>query len=242
MRVVVTRPRHSGERTVRRLAQMGHEPLPLPLAEPIHHVKEAGRALQETQGAIAITSAEAIRALAPLGPDLKPHLARPLFAVGKATAKAAAGLGFGNIAMSEGGGTELAALISSQPAGLNDEPLLYLAGFPRAAGFEAGLTELHLPFRVVECYRMRNIVPDDAVLRRLFADAHADAVLFYSHETAKRFFSLPFVRHNPDDFAETRFLCLSQAVAEAVPRPMRLQVDIADMPNEDRLLALLIHA
>ena len=242
MRVVVTRPRHSGERTMRRLARMGHEPLLLPLAEPVHHIKEAGRALQDTQGAIAVTSAEAVRVLASLGPDLEPHLARPLFAVGKATARAASDLGFGNIAMSSGGGVELAALVSSHPAGLNDDPLLYLAGFPRAAGLEAGLAELHVPFRTVECYRMRDIVPDEAVLRRLFAEPRADAVLLYSHETAKRFFSLPFVRHNRDDFAETRFLCLSQAIAEAVPPPMHLRADIADMPTEDRLLALLIQA
>ncbi|RKD61770.1 uroporphyrinogen-III synthase [Rhizobium sp. WW_1] len=241
MRVVVTRPQHSGERTMRRLAQMGHEPLLLPLAEPVHHVEEAGRALLATQGAIAITSAEAIRALAPLASDLEPHFARPLFAVGKATAKEAEDLGFSNIAVSEGGGTELAALISSRSPGLDTAPLLYLAGSPRAAGFEAGLAERRLPFLTVECYRMRDIVPDDDVLRRLFADVSADAVLFYSHETVRRFFSLPFVRHNPGIFAETRFLCLSEAVAAAVPEPLRSHVAIADMPNEDKLMARLIH-
>ncbi|MFK0164603.1 uroporphyrinogen-III synthase [Rhizobium sp. NPDC090279] len=242
MRVVVTRPQHSGERTMRRLAQMGHEPLLLPLAEPVHHTEDAGHALFATKGAIAITSAEAIRALAPLGSDIEPHLGRLLFAVGKATAKDAADVGFNNIAISEGGGTELAALISSHSADQNNGPLLYLAGFPRATGFEAGLTELHLPFLTVECYRMQDIVPDDAVLRRLFADTRTDAVLLYSHETAKRFFSLPFVGHNPEAFAETRFLCLSEAIAGAVPEPMRSHVDIADVPNEDRLLALLTHA
>jgi uroporphyrinogen-III synthase len=242
MRVVVTRPRHSGERTMRRLAQMGHEPLLLPLAEPVHNIEEARRALLATQGAVAVTSAEAIRALSLLGSDLKSHLGRSLFAVGKATAKEAADLGFSDIAISEGGGIELATMISSHSSGLNNGPLLYLAGFPRAAGFEAGLTERHLPFLTVECYRMRDIVPDDAILRRLFTDVRADAVLLYSHETAKRFFSLPFVRRNPEYFAETRLLCMSEAIARAVPEPMRPHVDIADMPNEDRLLALLIDA
>ncbi|GES43488.1 uroporphyrinogen-III synthase [Rhizobium sp. ERR 922] len=242
MRVVVTRPQHSGERTMRRLAQMGHEPLLLPLAEPVHDAEEARRALLATQGAVAVTSAEAIRALSLLDSDLAPHLGRRLFAVGKATAKEAADLGFSNIAISEGGGTELAAMISGHPSGLNDGPLLYLAGSPRAAGFEAGLAERHLPFLTIECYRMQNIVPDDNILRRLFADTRADAVLLYSQETAKRFFSLPFVRHNPGILAETRFLCLSETIASAVPEPMRSHVDIADMPNEDRLMALLIHA
>ncbi|KAA1179390.1 uroporphyrinogen-III synthase [Rhizobium tropici] len=242
MRVVVTRPQHSGERTMRRLAQMGHEAFLLPLAEPVHHVAEAGRALRSTQGAIAVTSAEAIRALATLDADLAPHLGRHLFTVGKATAKEAADLGFSSISISEGGGTELATLISSHPTDLNSGPLLYLAGFPRAAGFEAGLTELRLPFVTLECYRMRDIVPDNAVLRRLFTGARADAVLLYSHQTAQRFFGLPFVQENPEAFAETRFLCLSEAIAEAVPARMHSQTDIADMPNEDRLLSLLIQA
>ena len=242
MRVVVTRPRHSGERTMRRLTQMGHEPLLLPLAEPVHHVEEARRALLTTQGTVAVTSAEAIRALSLLGSDLTPHLGRRLFAVGKATAKEAADLGFSNIAISEGGGTELAAMIASHPSGLNDGALLYLAGFPRAAGFEAGLAERHVPFLTVECYRMQDIIPDDVTLRRLFADARANAVLLYSHETARRFFSLSFVGRNMEFFAETRFLCLSEAVAGAVPETLQSHVDIADMPNEDRLLALLIPA
>ncbi|MBB3286612.1 MULTISPECIES: uroporphyrinogen-III synthase [unclassified Rhizobium] len=242
MRVVVTRPQHSGERTVRRLAQMGHEALLLPLAEPVHHVAEAGRALLSTRGAIAVTSAEAIRTLASLGADLAPHLGRRLFAVGKATAKEAADLGFSNVAVSEGGGAELATLISGHPASPGGNPLLYLAGSPRAPGFEAGLTELQLPFVTVECYRMHDITPENAVLRRLFTDARADAVLLYSRQTAQRFFGLPFVRQNPEAFTETRFLCLSEAIAEAVPARMHSQTDIADMPNEDRLLSFLIQA
>ncbi|MGG6894076.1 MULTISPECIES: uroporphyrinogen-III synthase [Rhizobium] len=240
MRVVVTRPLLSGERTIGRLARMGHEALLLPLAEPIHHVDDARRALLETRGAIAVTSAEAVRVLAALGADVAQHLGRPVFAVGKVTAKEAAALGFIDIAASEGGGTELAALISGHAANPAESPLLYLAGHPRAAGFEAGLTKLKRPFRTVECYRMRDVIPEDGALRRLFVDPQADAVLFYSQQTAQRFFSLPFVQENPAIFAGTRFLCLSEAIAEAVPAGMRPHIAIADTPDEDRLLALLV--
>ncbi len=240
MRVVVTRPRHSGERTIGRLTRMGHEALLLPLAEPVHHVEEARTALLETHGAIAVTSAEAIRVLATLGQDLAQQLGRPIFAVGKTTAQEAAGLGFTDITASEGGGTELAALISGRSTNNRDTPLLYLAGHPRAAGFEAGLTGLQLPFRTVECYRMRDIVPEDAALRRLFMDSRADAVLLYSQQTAQRFFSLPFVQENLNLFAGMRFLCLSDAIAAAIPAALHAHVDTAAMPDEDRLLALLV--
>lgn len=238
MRVVVTRPQHSGERTVRRLTEMGHEALPLPLSEPVHDVDAARQALSETQDAIAVTSAEAIRALAVLGQNLALHLDRPLFAVGKATAKEARKLGFTHVLSSEGSGIELAELIAREQTS-TQQPLLYLAGSPRAAGFETRLMELNIPLRTVECYRMLNIAPDDATLRKFFVDIHADAVLLYSRQTALRFFSLPFLRQHPDALALTRFLCLSEAIADAVPALLRAHADIAAMPDEDSLLALL---
>lgn len=238
MRVVVTRPQHSGERTVRRLMEMGHEALSLPLSEPVHDVDAAQQALSDTQDAIAITSAEAIRALAALGPNLAPHLRRPLFAVGKATAKEARNLGFTRVLSSEGSGIELAELIARNRTG-TQQPLLYLAGSPRAAGFETRLTELNISLRTVECYHMLDITPDDAALRELFIETRADAVLLYSRQTAQRFFSLPFLRQHPDTLALTRFLCLSEVIAEAVPASLRAHVDISAMPDEDSLLALL---
>lgn len=238
MRVVVTRPQHSGERTIQRLTEMGHEALPLPLSEPIHDAEAAQKALSETQAAIAVTSAETIRALAALDQNLSPYLSRSLFAVGKATAKEARNLGFTNVLASEGSGIELAELIARKEAGIQ-QPLLYLAGSPRAAGFETRLSELNIPLRTVECYHMLDITPDDATLRKFFVDIRADAALLYSRQTALRFFSLPFLRKYPHALAQTRFLCLSEAIADSVPAALRAHADIATMPDEDSLLALL---
>lgn len=242
MRVVVTRPQHSGERTARRLAEMGHDALLLPLSAPVHDAEAAGHALSETQGAIAVTSAEAIRALAALGEALDPHLHRPLFAVGKATAKEAGTLGFTRVLTSDGSGIELAELIAHDPAGIAPPPLLYLAGAPRAAGFETRLAELNIPLRIAECYHMRDAEPDDATLQALFVDARAGAVLIYSRQTALRFFGLPFLRRQPEILAKTWFLCLSEAIAQAVPAAFAARTKIAAMPDEDSLLALLTTA
>lgn len=242
MRVVVTRPRHSGERTARRLAEMGHEALLLPLSAPVHDAAAASHALLETQGAIAVTSAEAIRTLAALGEAIRPHLHRPLFAVGKATAKEATALGFTRVLASEGSGIELAELAAHDAAGIAQPPLLYLAGSPRAAGFETRLVELTIPLRIAECYHMRDVEPDDATLRALFVDARTEAVLLYSRQTALRFFSLSLLRQQPEILAETWFLCLSEAIAEAVPAAFATRTKIAAMPDEDGLLALLTMA
>ena len=98
MRVLVTRPAHSATRTAQRLRDMGHEPLLLPLREPLHDSNAAADALAITGGAIAVTSAEAIRVLSALGEKLHPHLARSLFAVGETTAEEARSLGFRSVA------------------------------------------------------------------------------------------------------------------------------------------------
>ncbi len=239
MRVVVTRPAHSGERTAGRLAGLGHEAVLLPLTHPVHDGKAAGDALAGSRGALAVTSAEAIRTVGDLGPALAPQLSRPLFAVGTATAEAAEAAGFTDVLCSQGSGAELAELILAHRPLLADSPLLYLAGSPRAASFEAGLAELAIPFRTVECYAMADARPDDTTLRRIFLEDSADAVLLYSRLTAERFFSLPALVDHPEALARIRLLCLSAAVAEAIPDRLRANVEIAAAPDEDSLLALL---
>ncbi|MDE1991332.1 MAG: uroporphyrinogen-III synthase [Rhizobiaceae bacterium] len=239
MRVVVTRPAHQGERTARRLNAMGHEAVLLPLSRPLHDAEAARQALSLTAGAIVATSAEAIRTLAELGELVTPHRARPLFAVGKATAEEAANIGFSRIFVSEGSGGELADMIADSLATIPNAPLLYLTGSPRAAGFETRLAEFAVPLEIVECYRMEDIQPDEGCLRQiLFAD-HVDAILFYSRQTALRFFNLTFTREHPDALSRSRFLCLSDAIGETVPERLRAHIEIAAMPDEDSLLALL---
>jgi uroporphyrinogen-III synthase len=235
MRVLVTRPAHSAERTARRLREMGHEPLLLPLAEPVHDPDAALQALSATHGALAVTSAEAIRTVAKLGDRLAPHLGRPLLAVGEATAGAARELGFRSVAASAGSGRELAEEIARNvPAAL-----LYLAGTPRAEGFEKRLAELGLRFAVVECYGMRPIAPDPSSVAALLDEGRPDAVLFYSRRTSENFFRIPQIVSSTERLSAVRLLCLSQAVAEAVPEGLRKNVAISPVPDENGLLSLL---
>jgi uroporphyrinogen-III synthase len=239
MRVVVTRPPHSGERTARRLAAMGHEAVLLPLSRPVHDGTATRDALNATTGAIAVTSAEALRVMAGAAGDLQLHHDRPLFAVGKATAQEAAAIGFTAIVTADGGGAELADAVRDHWHAIPRSPLLYLAGSPRAAGFEARLTELAIPFTVAESYRMEEIAQEEAVLRRVFVTERADAVLLYSRQAALRFFRLPVIGRHPAAFEDVRFLCLSAAVAAALPPRWRHCAEIATLPEENGLLALL---
>ncbi|NNU69205.1 uroporphyrinogen-III synthase [Rhizobium sp. WYCCWR 11152] len=235
MRVLVTRPAHSATRTAQRLRDMGYEPLLLPLRQPLHDSDAAADALTITSGAIAVTSAEAIRVLSALGEQLHPHLARPLFAVGETTAQEARSLGFRSVASSQGNGRDLADLVAARGA----DGLLYLAGWPRAETFESGLRELGIHFSVAECYRMQPTAPDPAEIDAIFADGYPDAILFYSRQTAEDFFRLPEPRLAPPEHSTARLLCLSEAVAQAIPTALKKSVEISPMADEKSLLSLL---
>ena len=112
MRIVVTRPHRSGEKTAAKLEALGHEPVLLPLFHPVHHGQRAIPALSDPLSAIAATSAEALRSLETLRDRLAPHWSKPLFAVGEATAEAAEKIGFTNIFTASGDAVSLAGLVA----------------------------------------------------------------------------------------------------------------------------------
>ncbi|MDO3432810.1 uroporphyrinogen-III synthase [Rhizobium sp. CBN3] len=235
MRVLVTRPAHSATRTAQRLRDMGHEPLLLPLRRPQHDSAAAAGALEATSGAIAVTSAEAVRVVSALGEKLRPHLLRPLFAVGEMTAQEARRLGFRSVAAAAGNGRDLADLVAAQ----STEELLYLAGMPRAETFETRLCQLGIRFSVVECYRMTPVAPSPAEIEALFSGRRPNAVLFYSRQTVEDFFHLAELRSALSEHREIRLLCLSEAVAQAIPMSLKKTVAISSMPDEQSLLSLL---
>ncbi len=271
MRVIVTRPEFSARRTAARLAELGHTPVLLPMSRPVHKPEVALEALQAPHAALAITSAEAIRALSLLGPVLAGHLATPLLAVGRATAEAAIALGFTTVIDGGGSGTQLAEAaadyLSAQAQHLSAAPhlttghhlspqarpvpaapqpspqacppsaqghhlsaqgapiLLYLAGKPRSPHFETGLAARNIGFSTAEIYEMLPTNHDAATLRHALGGTDGDdgqhssetktAVLLYSKETARLFFSA--TESQGKTLASMRFLCLSEAVAAAIP-------------------------
>ncbi|MBX5158349.1 uroporphyrinogen-III synthase [Rhizobium sp. NZLR5] len=235
MRVLVTRPAHSATKTAQRLRDMGHEPLLLPLRRPLHDSAAAAAALARTSGAIAVTSAEAIRVVAALEEQLRPHLARPLFAVGETTAEEARKLGFRSVASSKGNGRDLADLVAAREA----DELLYLAGLPRAETFEAGLRQRGIRFSVAECYRMQPVAPGPAEIGAIFSGRRPEVILFYSRQTAEDFFRVPELRSALPEDSGIRLICLSEAVAEAIPAALRKSVMISPTTDEKSLLSLL---
>lgn len=239
MRVLVTRPALSGERTAEKLQARGQEALLVPLTEAVHELEATRSAVNTSTGAFAVTSGEAIRAVQGLGAELAPHLGRPVFAVGNATAEEAIEAGFTTVLHSNGDGARLADLIAANRALLGEKPLTYLAGHPRAAGFETRLSALSIEFKVFESYRMDPIQPPEEVLHRHLRGDPVDAILFYSRHNAALFFGLDEVKAELPFLKNIRLLCLSATIATIVPQSLDSMVEIAATPDEDSLLQLL---
>lgn len=241
MRVLVLRPQQAAGRTVRKLSALGHDTVCLPLSRPEHDLDAVKAALAERHSAIAITSAEVARLFGGLGEALDRHLLTTVFSVGRASADAASAAGFRTVLTPGGDGRDLADMIVAhcRDFGMPAEPILYLAGVPRARGFEARLAEAGVPLRTVEAYRMVPVAPRRSETEIALLKPVPDAVLFYSGESARAFFKLSPLVEIPERFLSTLMLCMSANVAKAVPQRFAASTVIASAPNEESLLDLL---
>ncbi|WP_159951847.1 uroporphyrinogen-III synthase [Rhizobium sp. 18065] len=238
MRVLVTRPEPSADKTAAQLRRRGHQPVLLPLMQAHHQIDTLRRALAEAPRALVVTSSEAVRVLASLGQDLSPLLALPVFAVGTRTAEAAQNLGFTNVLVGGGDGEALADRILAEWDNGRDNGLLYLAGTPRTPGLEARLNAAGLKLAVAECYRMLPIDHHPTRLQAAF-DPWPDVALLYSTETARHFVSLPPMNDDKRRIKKMRLLCLSKKIAETLPPDLRASAVWPSDPNEDLLLDLI---
>lgn len=142
---------------------------------------------------------------------------------------------------SEGNGVYLANLVPAISM-VSGGAVFYLAGIPRAAGFETRLEKLHAPYRVAECYHMEEIPYEAGFLPRLFRETWPQAVLLYRHGTAEFFRLVADVATGPGVLKDLRILCLGAAIAEVVPFAYRENVAIAPISKEDCLLTLFEEA
>lgn len=241
MRVLITRPESRAGGTLVKLEELGHEVASFPLFAPVHDAAAIETTLSVANAALAITSAEAVRGLEQLGPVLAPHLGKKVFAVGKATARAARAIGFADVEVANGSGFELGNLVVEYYASVGRPglPILYLAGEKRMGRFEKVLAENDVDCVVAETYRMEPILYSLEQQQAMLVEVKADAVFFYSREAANAFFALDIFRQSREAIRKTLFLCLSRNIAEAVPEELQNSVVVSDNPDEDELIDLL---
>jgi uroporphyrinogen-III synthase len=242
MAILVTRPHPDNESTAASLRARGHEVLVAPVlkCEPVafQHESEADCA------AVMVTSANAVRAIAPQLPKLG-ILKLPLFAVGGHTAAAARDAGFTEVIVAGGDAVALRDKVvqSARDKVLKKKStLLYLAGadLSRDLGGELEAEGFNVVTRTT--YRM---VPLAHLPREVcdgFAANGIQAVLHYSRRSARAF--LDAARGEGVEISALAIpqCCLSEAVAAVLREAGASQVAVAATPDEIALFETLERA
>ena len=250
MAVLVTRPSPDNVRSAAALRARGYEVLLAPMLrfEPV--VLPAGfgndSAIDSDAefGAIIITSANALRAVAPQldGSRLK---RLPLFAVGEQTAAAARDAGFAKVIVAEGDSAALRDLIASSVKSRvfkKRATLLYFAAADISRDLAGELAARGFDVVTQTAYRMAQV----ASLPRDVCDAFAingiDAVLHYSRRSAEAFVAAARADGVEISALAVPHHCISASVAEILREAGGAQVTVAARPDETSLMEGLARA
>ncbi|UPK35872.1 uroporphyrinogen-III synthase [Bradyrhizobium sp. 186] len=242
MSILVTRPHPDNEATADALRARGHVVLLAPVLKfepvPFHDENEAN------YSAIIVTSANAIRAVAPQLRELD-LLRLPVFVVGEHTAAAARDAGFAEVIVAGG---DAVALRDKVMQSARDKVLkkkstvLYLAGadLSRDLGGEFGAEGFNVVTQTT--YRMAPVKHLPREVCEGFAAHGIEAVLHYSRRSARA-----FLEAARDEGVEISALaipqcCLSETVASVLRDAGASQALVAATPDENALFDALERA
>jgi len=242
MAVLVTRPQPDDEATASGLRARGFEVLLAPMLrfEPVAF-RDDGEA---GYGAVIVTSANALRGLAPnLGDSRLLNL--PLFAVGEHTATAARDAGFENVIVAGG---DAGALRECVLAGVKRKtlkktsPLLYLAGADLARDLAGELGARGFTVVTQTTYRMTPVSNLPRETCEAFAANRVEAVLHYSGRSARAFLEAARSAGVEISALSLPQCCISAGVAAVVRDAGAAQVVVAASPDENALFGALDRA
>ncbi|MCV0394463.1 MAG: uroporphyrinogen-III synthase [Rhizobiaceae bacterium] len=224
MRVLVTRPEPGASRTARRLAEAGHQPLLLPLSR----IEPLPAQLDALPDAVAATSANALHNTpAELVEKLRDL---PVFAVGDATAAAAAAAGFHDVRSAAGDAAALARLVRSHTPPVSR--LAWLCGRRRKPGFDEAMLAAGIAVEIVATYDVVDVELDQALVEAVLGKAPPDTALVYSPNGAR---ALRRLAARDEQLARTpSILCISADAALPL-EGLFGSVTIAETPDEDAM-------
>ncbi|WP_287944907.1 uroporphyrinogen-III synthase [Aquamicrobium sp.] len=231
-RVLVTRPEPGATRTAARLAGLGFEPLVLPLSRTEALAIDPSTVCGDA-GAVAVTSANALRHASPELIGRLSHLV--CHVVGARTAEAARKAGFTHIEEGPGDAAGLARQIAAGSSG----KLTYLCGRVRFSGFEERLAASGVRVEALEVYDTVAIDYDEADVHDRLGGQPVDAVLLYSVTAAHAMRALMRREALRPLFAQADFFALSPRIAAGLGEESAVMVNSAPQPSEPALLALL---
>lgn len=220
--VWITRARPGALATAERVAALGFEAV----VDPLLRVETLDAQIDLSQvTALAFTSANGVEAFVRLSDER----GLPVFAVGRATARAAQNEGFAAVSSADGDVEDLCELIAAGASG----PVLW-AGAKEPAGDLVGmLRDRGVMAKGVSVYETLERAPSAETLARLDAPL---TTLLHSPRGARALAAILLEK----PAANLRVLCLSEAVAQPLRGIAGLQsVTFAPRPDESALLELL---
>ena len=228
MRVWVTRAEPGASATAARLTSMGHDPLVAPVIafSPIAGVAPDLAGV----GAIAFTSAPAVRAFA----SLRPERDRPVFAVGEATAEAARAAGFAEVVSADGDVADLAGLIARR-RGEIEGVVLHPAARNPAGDLVGDLERVGVAVRGVALYESVTVETLPQAAAEALAARRLDAVLIHSPSAGRALAALL----GPEATAPLSAFALSPACAAPLAGLGFARLEAAPFPREEALLKLI---
>lgn len=242
MAILVTRPHPDSEATAAALRARGYEVLSAPVLkfEPVALRDD----IETDYGAVIVTSANAIRALAPQLQD-SPLLTLPLFAVGERTASAARDAGFDKVIVAGGDAAMLrdCVLASVRSKTLKKgATLLYLAGADLSRDLAGELTARGFEVVTQTTYRMAPVAGLPRDVCDGFAGNGIEAVLHYSRRSARAFLDAARAEGVEISALAVPQCCLSETIASALREAGATQLMVASSPDENALFDALERA
>ncbi len=190
----------------------------------------------EAANALIVTSRNALKSLAQ-SRAVAVARAKPLFAVGPATAALAKSLGFRDVIEGPGTAAALTGVIAGSSLAKSG-PLLHLCGDVIAYDLQPRLCGYGLEVLRLTTYRSVAAKTLDPRVRNSLASGGVDAVILMSPATARAWRAATSEPELKARLTKVALLCLSDAVAKPFEADTGQKIEIPSAPNAEQMLAL----
>ncbi|TNE64322.1 MAG: uroporphyrinogen-III synthase [Alphaproteobacteria bacterium] len=227
--VLVTRPLEEATPTAERLERLGHRVIIAPMIQ----IDPISFEIPADDRSLIITSKNGARfGLANIG-----NKARPIFAVGEATAAEARALGFTNITVGPGTARQMIPILLERGIA-QKRKYTHLAGNEVAYNIADVLKNEGVDANTTTTYQARPMRSFSLGVQEAFDEGEISHALFYSPRTATIFEEAVADYERPDWLQRMNALALSTRVAENLIGPWK-SVRYAIIPTEKALFSML---
>jgi uroporphyrinogen-III synthase len=231
--ILITRPVAEARAYAAELAAEGFKSLAAPMLEIVPEAFNLPD-LADCRG-VLFSSVNGVRVFA----ERVSERALPVYAVGQYTAQEARALGFKDVHMAGGTGSDLTRLVAAE-----NEPeaagfFLHVRGDHAALALdEALIAQGFAAWRLV-VYRSVPVSDFEASALSALRGGRVEAVTFFSRRTAENFMKLAALQGLEGVLKSIKALCISESVLECVQGGEWLGAYICDHPDRDGMMRLL---